>query len=616
LEFWNAAYHFSIDLLDLQWLNAKPPRNRGDWRSVKTDRGRNIMKWITAGCVALLTVAGAALGSVSARSEEKKILELNTPGELIVGYDTSPWIFDVENGQGTGLFGLIMDEIAKRLGLKAVYRPLEFPALIPALQAGRIDVTSNLSFTQPRAQIIYYAAPFFLEPDGLAVRSDSDLKSWEDAAQHHETLATEVGYYYIGIWEKMGIAIHTFANVDACFMDVISKGSDGCDVGSLPVILSQATLPDGPAAKLKLVIMNGSPNMNADINSFGINKSHPVLADSMTRALVNMWRDGTMESIYRKSFGKLNYQMFMNSPAGYALYLPGPWEEGVTPPATTVYPSVHGVSPGKLTVGVSKGSALLAVNGDQVSGPEGIILQDVAKRLGLSLQTMSIADPVAALNEGKVDVVAGGVAETEEQSHRLWYTLPIAFNPDYIYVRPDKGGQFPKLASWEDVAAKGGKLAVESGSSRLTDLKKAGVSVLEVDNASAGLKAVADGTAQGFVGSSIEFVASVTADPKLVDIGLGWVRNNDDYAHGEAFAWGVKAGNAELLDGINQAITAAWQDRTIIRTYMQAFPRVDVTCLTAPGPTTIGTSYDSSKDYRFVSMFVAGPWLQRPSWTQ
>jgi hypothetical protein len=191
-------------------------------------------------------------------------------------------------------------------------------------------------------------------------------------------------------------------------------------------------------------------------------------------------------------------------------------------------------------------------------------------------------------------------------------TMPVGFSPDYIYVKPGEDGSFPAYASWEDVKKANGKLAVVTGDPRLADLQTAGIDVLTVDSAAAGLKAVVAGTALGFVGTSIDYAVAASADPTISGAGIGWVRNSDLFTKGEAYAWGVKAGNTAVNDALNQAITAAWQQTVIGNAYSTAWPAANVTAITAPGPAAVGTSFSTSKDYRISGMYVSGPWLQRP----
>jgi hypothetical protein len=122
--------------------------------------------------------------------------------------------------------------------------------------------------------------------------------------------------------------------------------------------------------------------------------------------------------------------------------------------------------------------------------------------------------------------------------------------------------------------------------------------------------------ALGFVGSTVDVMATVSKDPSLVSANIGFVRNIDTKSYGESYIWGVKAGNNVLLDALNQGITAAWQGGVIASAYSTAFIGANSTALTAPGPAAIGTSYGASEDYLMRSMWVTGPWLQRPDWVK
>ena len=560
--------------------------------------------------LAALGVVGLLSGGVGvAHSAEK--LELLNPSELVIGYYPTAGGFDVKDGKVEGVFGLVMEKIAERLHLKPVFRAFDFPALIPALLAGRVDVAGPFSITQPRAQVVYLTTPMFLQPEAMAVRKDTDISSWEEAAKKGLTLATNVGYFQIGIWEKLGINVHTFDNIDACFMDVVNRGADGCEVGAFDLIYRQATQPDSPVASLKVVPMSG-PEITADLNSYGVSKNSPVLAAAVSQAIVDLWRDGSIEAAYHETFKNAPYDLFLNAPKGHALYEPGPWEDGVVPPpAAPATPKT--IAEGTLTVGVAANSPMLDGSG---AGPEGTILKAVADGLSLGLKLVPVSDPVAAIDGGEVDIVAGQFAESEARARKIWFTQAIGFNPDYIYVKPGEGGGYPGYASWEDAVKDGGSLAVVAGSPRIEALKAAKVAFIEVPDAKTGLQKVADGEATGFVGSTVDFASAVSGDEALVDVGIGWVRNKNLYTAAQVFAWGLKVGNAQLANALDAEITRAWQDHVIAQAYRQAFPSVNVTALTAPGPTAIGTSFGASKDFKLESAFLAGPWTQRKGWNQ
>lgn len=553
-----------------------------------------------------LSLAGAGVQTAAAQQ-----MELMQPGELVIGYYPTAGGFDVKDGKVEGVFGLVIDKVAQKLNLKPVYKAFDFPALIPALQAGRVDVAGPFSITQPRAQVVYLTTPMFLQPEAMAVREGTKLSSWEEAAEKKLTLATNVGYFQIEIWEKLGIKVHTFDNVDACFMDVVNGGADGCEVGAFDLIYRQATQPDSPVAKLDVIPMSG-PQITADLNSYGVSKNSPVLAAAVSQAITDLWRDGSIEAAYRATFKDAAYDLFLNAPAGHALYAPGPWEDGVVPPALAPAP-VQTVADGLLTVGVPASSPLLATDGE---GAEGQLATYVASLMGLKPKFVSVKDAVADLNDGRVDIIAGQFEEVEELSTKIWYSQVIAFNPDYIYVAPNKEGGFPGYTSWQEAIAEGLPLVAVSGGPRIDDLKASGVPFKEAKNVKEALAMVAAGQASGFVGSTVDFVSAVSSDAELVETGFGWVRNKNSQTRASVYGWGIKAGNAALADALDRGITAAWQSHEIGQIYRRAFPGTDVTALLAPGPTAIGTSYGASKDFKLESAFLAGPWTQRKGWSK
>jgi len=561
-----------------------------------------------------LMVAGLAFGGHTAAADE---LELVTPGSLTIGFNPTPGIFEVsESGEVSGIYGILITEAAKRLGLEPVYVPLAFPALIPALQSHRVDVNSgSFSVTQPRAQILYYGTPWLFGAETIAVKPGTEIPSWEYAKDNNLTLATGVGYYYVGTWEAMGINLHTFDADDACFLDVVKGGASGCAVGVLTHLLRKIGAPDSPAAGLESIVVGG-PGVVADPNALAVAKENPVLAREMSRIVDELHRDGTIEKVTCEVLKNVpECKVFLQPPAGQGLYLPGPWETDTVPPAAAAFPQdVPTRTKGVLTVGVTGNSPLLQLSGETLSGPEADILGFVAEKLGLTLKGVQITDPAASLKAGDVDIVAGALAATEEASHQYWQTTPVGFDPDYIYVAPNEDGGYPAFTSWADVKAANGKIAIVKDNPRAADLTAAGIDVITVDSPAAGLKALIDKSAAGFVGSSLDYVTAASGDTTIADAGIGWTRNINPASKGNAFSWGVQAGNSKLIDALNQGIVTAWQDNVIVGAYANAFKGANSSVLAAPGPTAVGTSFGSSKDYVFRAMWLPGPWGQRPGW--
>jgi polar amino acid transport system substrate-binding protein len=309
-------------------------------------------------------------------------IRLISPGKLTVGIFPAPGADEIIDGKITGVEGLLIAEIAKRLNLQPEYQPYDKPSAIAALLSGRVDVlAAGLSVQPPRAQVVYFAEPWLLQAEGISVLPGTEIHSWEEAAAKKETLATVTGYSYIPYWEQLGVNIHTFDSIDACFLDVINKGATGCAVGTFDLMYRKATAPESAISKLVAQPVSG-PSIFADLNSLAVAKDNPALARKVSQLMVDLWRDGTVEKDYRQIFGNTEIELFINPPKGSALYYPGPWEADIVAPASPVYPAVTTLAPGQLTVGILSNSNLLKLDGANMSGPEAKILQFAAEKLG------------------------------------------------------------------------------------------------------------------------------------------------------------------------------------------------------------------------------------------
>jgi glutamine transport system substrate-binding protein len=83
---------------------------------------------------------------------------------LIVGCekDLKPFVFVGNDGRYTGFEIDVWDEVAKILNVTYELRPMAFVDLMPALQAGKIDVALGaLSITAAREKIIDFSYPYY-----------------------------------------------------------------------------------------------------------------------------------------------------------------------------------------------------------------------------------------------------------------------------------------------------------------------------------------------------------------------------------------------------------------------------------------------------------------------
>ena len=123
--------------------------------------------------------------------------QLIEPGKLQLSINPTlpPQQYVDSSGKLRGLNVELADEIARRLCLEMVHVRMDFPPMIPALQAGRFDgINTGFFWTEPRSKL-FYLVPYALQSVSVVVRAKSSLKlmSLDDLAG--KTVVIEVNTY-------------------------------------------------------------------------------------------------------------------------------------------------------------------------------------------------------------------------------------------------------------------------------------------------------------------------------------------------------------------------------------------------------------------------------------
>ncbi|MBE9607324.1 ABC transporter substrate-binding protein [Acetobacteraceae bacterium H6797] len=104
--------------------------------------------------------------------------QLVSPGKLQLAINPTlpPQQFVDQKGELQGLNVELGNEIAKRLCLEMAFVRMDFPPMIPALQASRFDgIHTGMFWTEPRSKL-FYLVPYALQAISIAVPANSALK--------------------------------------------------------------------------------------------------------------------------------------------------------------------------------------------------------------------------------------------------------------------------------------------------------------------------------------------------------------------------------------------------------------------------------------------------------
>ena len=141
--------------------------------------------------VCVMTVA------FSAEAAEGTLDKIAKAGKIVIGSAPGYYPFEMMDKKGE-FIGYDIDlgnAIAEALDVKAEFRQFEFAGLIPALQAGEIDILiAGMSITGKRARSVSFSNPYYESGLILMVpRKDAETKSWKDLDKKGKKIATPQG---------------------------------------------------------------------------------------------------------------------------------------------------------------------------------------------------------------------------------------------------------------------------------------------------------------------------------------------------------------------------------------------------------------------------------------
>ena len=217
--------------------------------------------------------------------------------ELIVGTEPSfaPFEFpDKQSGELTGFDLDLIKAMGKKAGFeKVTVKGMGFDALIPALDAGNIDVAiAGMSITDARKQKVNFTDPYYESGLATVVRKDNNaIKSLEDLKG--KTIAVQLGTTGADAAGKIeGATVKTF---DTSCLELKNGGADAV-ISDLPVL--QYFLKQGGSEYAKMV---GEPT-KGDMYGIATAKKNKELSDKLNKALGELKKSGEYQKIYDKWF--------------------------------------------------------------------------------------------------------------------------------------------------------------------------------------------------------------------------------------------------------------------------------------------------------------------------
>ncbi|MBO5590672.1 MAG: basic amino acid ABC transporter substrate-binding protein [Acidaminococcaceae bacterium] len=246
--------------------------------------------------MAVMMVAGC--GGGDKKAADNKVAQ--APKVLRVGTEPTFAPFEFQKEGSKDFDGFDMDlirAIGKQLNMKVEIQNMGFDALIPALNAGNIDVAAaGMSITPDRQKAVDMSDPYYVSglvvvvnKDNAAVKSVNDLNNKGIAVQIGTTGADRAA-------KVPGAKVKNFNTNAEVFLELKNKGVD-------------AVIIDKPVAEYYLAQGGGKESakivgdtMEAESYGLSLKKNSP-LTKEINKAMLDLKKNGEYDKIYEKWFG-------------------------------------------------------------------------------------------------------------------------------------------------------------------------------------------------------------------------------------------------------------------------------------------------------------------------
>ncbi|MCM3043894.1 transporter substrate-binding domain-containing protein [Bacillus altitudinis] len=241
------------------------------------------------GLIVVLVMAACGSKSDSGSGEGK--------GTYKIGIDVTYPPFEFEKGGKTvGIDVDLINAIAKDQDFKVKLEAMDFSGIIPAMQAGQLDVgMGGMSITDERKKKVDFSDPYFDAGLTVVVKKDSIIKSIDDLKG--KKLAVKNGTtgakFATDNADKYGYEVVQFNDSPSMFQEV-SNGNADALIEDYPVITYAIAQQD---LKLKTV----GDRLNGDQYGISVMKGkNQDLLKKINKGLENLKKNGEYDKIIEK----------------------------------------------------------------------------------------------------------------------------------------------------------------------------------------------------------------------------------------------------------------------------------------------------------------------------
>ena len=253
---------------------------------------------LRASVVAALVLSSAAAQAACTPAISDS--DLIAPGKLQLSINPTnpPQQFVDKDGQLQGLNVELANELGKRLCMPVELIRMDFPAMMPAMGAGRIDgIDTGMFWTEERSKLMYMV-PYSIQAISVVTVPDSGIKIATEADLIGKTSAVEVSSYQMNWLKKLSDTS-------------VAKGGGSVEMRTFPTAtnvvsallagqVDNALLVDSVARDLA-----GRGRVKEVLSGLGMARvamafRNKTVTEAVVKALTAMRADGTYQALFDK----------------------------------------------------------------------------------------------------------------------------------------------------------------------------------------------------------------------------------------------------------------------------------------------------------------------------
>jgi polar amino acid transport system substrate-binding protein len=245
----------------------------------------------------------AGCGAKTSGTSDNSLNDIKKKGEFVVGLDDSfpPMGFKDDKGNIVGFDIDLANEAAKRMGVKAVFKPVAWDGILMSLNNKDIDLIWNgLTITDDRKKQIDFSKVYLENKQIIVVKSDSNISAKKDLSGKIVALqlgsSSETALNADSVTAKSIKEIRKFDDNTQALMDLQSGRVDAVVVDE---VVGRYYMSKKPGVYKVL-----DEDFGKESYGVGIRKSDQTFKAELDKTLDAMKADGTADKISEKWFGK------------------------------------------------------------------------------------------------------------------------------------------------------------------------------------------------------------------------------------------------------------------------------------------------------------------------